>query len=117
KIYRWTGDFGRNPFAEVENAWGIHLDVAPDGSAWLALDRGQVVHMAGDERHEVPLDGAARDITVGADGKVYVVGVAGDGAPALFEYSAESGRFVRGLAIDAERVSAGPSRVVAVLRD
>jgi hypothetical protein len=48
------------------------IAVAPDGSPWVVNSIGQIFHLAADSWKLVP--GLARDIAIGSDGGVYVIG-------------------------------------------
>ncbi len=124
EAYRWTGQFSPDPLVRDSLAYGMFLDVAPDGSAWIIIGGGEaILHATLAEDggftapQKVPLDGTAFDIGVGADGSVYAVGVETDGTRELFKYSPSAARFEPLLPIAGVKVSAGPSRVVVRLED
>lgn len=114
-VWVWNNDFDVNPFSKAA-AYGLRVDVAPDGSAWLVTVDG-ISHATLSTEETVPIDGRPIDVGVGADGTVYALATDPSEKVQLFEYSPSAGRFEAVLPIDGTSVSAGPSRVVVVLRD
>lgn len=66
RIYKWSGRSW-----QIIGGAAVRIDVAPDGNAWVVNAAGQVWQYDG--RHFVHRPGpAARDITVGQDGVVWI---------------------------------------------
>lgn len=69
-IYKWLGNgLGWTK----ETAMGaIAMDIAPDGTPWVVTKTNQIFRKVGNTWEQVP--GSARDIGIGADGTVWIIG-------------------------------------------
>lgn len=77
-VYRWEG----RQWVDVGGG-GVRIAVAPDGTPWLVNSVGQI-YVGSRGGWGRPLPGLARDIGIGADGSVWIIGTnpvgrAGDG--------------------------------------
>ncbi|HEY5741382.1 MAG TPA: tectonin domain-containing protein, partial [Terrimicrobiaceae bacterium] len=70
------GDFGIHRWAE--NNWvgveggGVRIDVDPSGNPWMVNAKGEIFRRVKDKWERLP--GHAKDIGVGADGTVWIIG-------------------------------------------
>jgi hypothetical protein len=72
QIFKWTGSGWT-----VVNGGGVRIDVAADGTPWLVNAAGTVYVRQNSGTGNVPwinMGGNARDIGVGADGSVWIIG-------------------------------------------
>ena len=121
EMYRWDGSLAGNPFYQEGSIYGLQVDLASDGSAWLALAAGNAMHAVlldngGFNPQIIPVDGTVTGVGVGAAG-VFAVGKASDGTPSFFKYSTTDQRFEVQFSLDATKVSVGSSKVVVVMSD
>jgi hypothetical protein len=122
KAFLWNGQFDGNPFVAEPHVYGTDVAVAADGTAWLPLATGGIVHAVFDqttsdyEPQTVAIPGDAGDVGVGAAG-VYAIGQASDGTPSLFKYSTSTNQFAKVLTLDATSIAVGTSIVVVVMAD
>ena len=68
EILKWTGQ----SWEVIGNVGAIRISVDPDGNPWIIQKGGWIMHWKNDEFVGMP--GRARDISVGAEGSVYVIG-------------------------------------------
>lgn len=66
-VYRWDG----KTWVDMKGK-AVRLDVTPEGYAWAVNDKGEIHRYASDGWNRVP--GVARDIGIGANGAVWVIG-------------------------------------------
>jgi len=67
-IYRWDG---RN-WEIVSDDGAVRIDVDPQGNPWIVNDNGSIYRRVGD--HWEQLFGTAKDIGIGANGSVWIIG-------------------------------------------
>jgi hypothetical protein len=73
-IQRWTG----TDWEAVDGATGIRIDVDRDGNPWVVNSKGEIFRRTGTQWQTLP--GRAKDIGIGADGSVWVIGTTPVGA-------------------------------------
>ncbi|MDP1613754.1 MAG: hypothetical protein Q8M11_22055 [Sulfuritalea sp.] len=73
-IWRWNT--GGNRW-DAMSGGGVRIDVDPEGNAWLVNDAGAIFRWTGSNWVGIP--GKARDIGVGPEGSVFIVGAGNNG--------------------------------------
>ena len=66
-VYRWNGSNW-----DFKNGYGVAIDVAPGGTPWIINKRGEISYLNNNQWTKVP--GKARDIGIGGDSSVWIVG-------------------------------------------
>ena len=67
KVYKWGGDHWKKM-----NIGGLRIAVAKGGTPWVIQNNGSIYHAQGKSWKKIP--GQARDIGIGANGDVWIVG-------------------------------------------
>jgi Tectonin domain len=65
--HKWTG----KDWQGVEGG-GVRIDVDPSGNPWMVNSKGEIFRRVNDTWQRVP--GSAKDVGVGADGSVWIIG-------------------------------------------
>jgi hypothetical protein len=102
-IARYKSD---NTGWELIPGGAIRIDVDPNGNPWIVSDDGKIFRGAGGGWSEAPGNGRAIDITVGADGVVYVLGTDGR------VYKLVDNKWVLQAGMHGSSISAGPAGIL-----
>ncbi len=104
-IFKWLGPSGgSNPWVQMIGQYGVRIDAANDGSAWVTTNAGAIWHVSGSPASPTSsraggTGSLASDITVGNYGDVFVVGAPPAGQPIvkadypLYHYDAQTNGF------------------------
>jgi len=90
-----SGGFGIYKYVASSNSWqgidggGVRIAVDPRGNPWIVNDAGAIYRRVSNQWRLLP--GSAKDIGIGADGTVYVIGTnAVGGGFGIYKYVASS---------------------------
>jgi hypothetical protein len=97
--HMWTGKDWRG----VEGG-GVRIDVDPSGNPWMVNSKGEVFRRANDTWQRVP--GFAKDVGVGADGSVWIIGTHPSGTAANFGVHKWNGKEWQGVEGGGVQISA-----------
>ena len=115
-IYKWVN----NGWTQLPRQYGIHIDAANDGSAYVTDHTGAVWHIAGTPSNPIttyfgPSGTNASDVTIGADGTVFVVGNDGQQDSPIYVYDPQSNSWDALPGATGRRVSASSGTHVSVV--
>jgi Tectonin domain len=100
--HKWTGKDWRR----VEGG-GVRIDVDPSGNPWMVNAKGEIFRRVKDTWEHLP--GSARDIGVGADGSVWIIGTNPSGTKDNFGAHKWTGKEWRGVEGGGVRIDVDPS--------
>ena len=100
--HKWTG----KDWLGVEGG-GVRIDVDPGGNPWMVNSKGEIFRRVKDAWERLP--GFAKDIGVGADGSVWIIGINPSATPEDFGPHSWTGKDWRGVEGGGVRIDVDPS--------